>query len=65
MKNNKTVDFKCPHCASKCITRVQSGDDLSYTCKVDKIKELWQCNTCDKYFLVSFKVIEINKLVIV
>lgn len=58
------MEFKCPHCHdSGCATRVQGPDDLQYQVSVEYVRELWQCNECDNYFIVEFELKNIVKLV--
>lgn len=58
------MNFECPHCHTDgCATRVQGPDDLQYQVSVDNIRELWQCNKCNEYFVVEFELKKIYKLV--
>jgi len=59
------MDFICPHCKDEHgeATRVQGPDDLQYQTNIEYIRELWQCNECDKYFTVEFELTKITALV--
>lgn len=58
------MEFNCPHCKSAgCATRVQGPDDLQYQVGIDTIRELWQCERCDEYFTVEYKLSKITALV--
>jgi len=58
------MDFMCPHCRDKFGTasRVQGPDDLQYLSDINHIRELWQCNECDNYFIIEFSLSKITAL---
>ena len=53
----------CPHCKhDSIIVRIQAPDDLNWKSINGTLEELWQCQDCGGYFLVTYNVKEVIPL---